>query len=281
MDPTELRRQIQRLESIASPSASLDRILSLAADSESDISDLEEAIQLDPAVASRVLRLSNSAYFAVPGGVETIARATLVIGYKNVLTLATCAAMAPVFQSDDANLDRSALWRHSCAVGESARIIGEHARVDGSAAYVAGLLHDLGTAVLSDLMGEKYGIVLDECMKSGDELAKVEHEQLGIDHGWAAAALFESWQVPDRLLAAAAQHHAPSGEPSGFAAIVRLADHMARQAGFEGPGEPAPRRAPPEPWLREIGLGPEALVEIVQQLEDRREVIQLASGGNS
>ncbi|MDJ0787320.1 MAG: HDOD domain-containing protein [Myxococcota bacterium] len=278
MGPEELRRKIQRLESIASPSASLDRILSLAADCESDIADLEAAIALDPAVASRVLRLSNSAYFGVAGGVETISRAVLVIGYKNVLTLATCAAMAPVFQGDDDNLDRRALWRHSCAVGEAARIVADAARLDGSSAYVAGLLHDLGMAVLSEVEGPLYGEVLAR-VDAGGDLVEIERETLGVDHGWAASVLFESWSVPDRLLSAAGRHHAPENEPSGFAAIVAIADQLARDSGFEGPGECKPEDPIPTSWLHALGLEREQVATLEERLLARRGVIELGVGG--
>ena len=69
MEEAELRQGICRLEGISSPPASLDRFLELAADCESDIQELTRAIESDPAITSRVLRLSNSAYFGVAGGV--------------------------------------------------------------------------------------------------------------------------------------------------------------------------------------------------------------------
>jgi hypothetical protein len=106
MERDEIRRAIQRLDGLSSPSASLDRILELAADCESDVSELTAAIESDPAVTSHVLWLSNSAYFGVAKEVTTLARAVVVIGWQNVLGLATCAALAPAFRAQDRRIGR-------------------------------------------------------------------------------------------------------------------------------------------------------------------------------
>jgi HD-like signal output (HDOD) protein len=277
METDALRRAIQRLDGISSPSASLDRILELASDCESGIDDLTAAIESDPAVTSRVLRLSNSAYYGQPGRVETVGRAIIVIGYRNVVSLAACAAIAPVFRGDDPRVDRAALWLHSCAAAEAARLVASRGASDPSVAYVAGLLHDLGIVVLSEVLGKEYGRVLDACRRRRLSLAEAERQVLGVDHGWAAGVLFERWSLPSRLLSAVSLHHAHEGDESGFAALVAVADQLAEDAGFRGPGRRP--ESPPDPGtLRAAGLKEVDYRELVEEMADRQAAIEAGAG---
>ncbi len=274
----ELRRSIERLESIGSPSASLDRILTLAADCESDLGELTSAIESDPAVTSRVLRLSNSAYFGVARQVETLDHAILVIGYRNVMSLATCAALAPMFAGDDPCVDRGALWRHSCATAEAARLLCRGGPVDPSTGYIAGLIHDLGIAVLSEVLGDDYGPAVERARQREETLAEAERELFGVDHAWAAGVLFERWTLPERLVNAVTRHHAPDEDPTGFAAAVALADQMARAAGYLGPSG----HRPGEPSLTLLDLAgykPADFDAATAEFEERREAIELSAGG--
>lgn len=276
-----LRRRIGCLEGIGSPSDSLDRILALAADCESDIGDLTDAIASDPAVTSRVLRLSNSAYFGAARQVETLDRAILVIGYKNVMSLATCAALAPLFSGSDSCIDRSALWRHCCATGEAARLLAGRGSFEPAASFIAGLLHDLGAAVLSEVIPDEYAEIVETAQRAGRTLYEVEMERLGVDHGWAAGILFERWTLSERLVTAVTAHHHPDADPSGFAALIGLADWMAAAGGYVGPTGWQPREAPPASLLEPAGIKPESFEEASEEFEERRDAIELSSGTSS
>lgn len=256
----------------------MDRILDLASDCESDIRELSRAIESDPAITSKVLRLSNSAYFGVAGGVGTVDRAILVVGYKNVLSLATCAALAPIFSSAGSSLDRGTLWLHSCATAEAARLLAEATGFDSSLAYVAGLLHDLGVVVLAEVFEKEYEEVLAECRRSGDRLARSEARLLGVDHAWAAGVLFERWTLPERLCTATALHHDPSQDATGFAALVAIANHLVSAAGLFGPEEWMPCEPPSTRWLEATGLSSEQLTGVVEDFETRRAAIELGAG---
>jgi HD-like signal output (HDOD) protein len=278
MQEDELRQSICRLEAIASPSASLDRILDLAADCESDIGELTHAIESDPAVTSKVLRLSNSAYFGVAGGVATVGRAILVIGYKNVLSLATCAALAPVFSSADSTVDRVKLWLHCCATAEAARILAEGTRFDPSIAYVGGLLHDLGVVVLAEVLEKEYGAAVLDAQESERSLARSETRLFGVDHAWAAGVLFERWTLPDELSRAVSLHHEPLRDASGFASLIAVASHLASASGLPGP-EARPPATPPEPgWLAAAGLTEARLEAASDEFAERRDAIELGAG---
>lgn len=279
MDSEELVRSIQRLESIPSPSFSLDRILELASDCESDIERLAEAIESDPAVTARVLRLANSTYFGVPGDVDTVVRAIIVVGYKNVLSLATCAALAPAFNGDDPVVDRNALWRHSCATAEAARVVAGHTDAEPSMAHVAGLLHDFGIVVLSEVLGEAYAPLWKAIRGGSKSLGQLERDSFGLDHAAAAGVLFERWTLPEALSRAVVLHDRPEEDPSGLATIVAVAAAVAARAGFLGPSEQGPRKEAHGDAMRLLGLAESDLEKIEEEFAERRDAVELICGG--
>ncbi len=281
MTPGELRRSVERLDSIPSPSFSLDRILELASESESDIEQLAESVEADPAVTARVLRLANSAYFGAARDVDSVARAIMVVGYKNVLSLAACAALAPAFQGQDAFLDRSVLWLHSCGVAEACRIVAAHVGLNPATAHVAGLLHDLGIVALSDILGDEYGQVLDEARRRGESLAAVESELLGVDHAAAAGYLFERWRLPPRLVGGVVHHHEPAADDSGLAAAVGLADRLAAKCGFLGVTGFEATGASIRELLAALSLEEASFEKFAEELEERRSAVELLAGAKA
>jgi len=279
MKSEDLVRSIERLESIPSPSFSLDRILELASDCESDIDRLAEAIEADPAVTVRVLRLANSAYFGVPGQVDSVARAIVVVGYKNVLSLAACAALAPAFQGEDAVLDRASLWLHSCAAAEAARIVAAHTDREPSIAHVADLLHDFGLVVLSEVLGSRYAPIWDEALSGQKALSDLEQNAFGLDHYGAAGVLFERWELPPSLVTGVVLARRPDEDPTGIASIVTIAAGLASRAGLAGPSECELGPAMQSSAERVLGLDEAALEKLYRELEERREAIELIAGG--
>lgn len=281
MTPQELRKSVEQIESIPSPSFSLNRILELASDSESEIAQLAASVETDPAVTARVLRLANSAYFGVARDVGSVGRAIMVVGYTNVLSLAVCAALAPAFQGQDTHLDRSALWMHSCGTAEASRIVAAHLGFDPATAHAAGLLHDLGAVVLSEVLGEEYGKVVDAAFRRGESLAAVEQEILGVAHPAAAGFLFDRWDLPLPLVAAVVHHHEPQTDNSGLAAVVALADHLAVRAGFLGVTCYEPSGGPSRELRGLLGLEETDVDKFASELEERRAAIELLAGARA
>jgi len=274
MKPEEIRRAIEKLDRIPSPSFSLNRILELASDTESDIQKLAESIEADPAVTARVLRLANSAYYGVARDVDSVTRAIVVVGYKNILALATCAALAPAFQGRDPWLDRGALWIHSCATAEASRIVALHAGLDPALAHVSGLLRDFGIVVLSEVMREAYAPLLREVRAGRGLLSQLEREAFGIDHAAAAGLLFERWRLPRRLIAASVCQEDPDRDPTGLARVAALAAGVAARAGFPGPLAGDGADAQGAGARVALGLDEAALEKIAEEVEERREAIE-------
>ncbi len=78
------------------------RLRAVLDDPDYAVSDIEEVISTDPAVATRLLRQANSPYFGFASKIETISRAVGLLGSQQVhdLVLATSVAQTlPGFPS--------------------------------------------------------------------------------------------------------------------------------------------------------------------------------------
>lgn len=267
----EIRWKIESLKSLASPPGSVDRIFDLAADSESRIEDLTTAIESDPAVSARLLRLANSAYFGLPARVASIHKAIVVLGYRTVQNLAACIALAPAFHGGRGGVDRSRLWLHSCAVAEAARLAALETASEPAAAYLAGLLHDIGQVVLEEAIPDLYAPVLRRAAVKGSVLREIERDALGLDHAEAGGWLAAHWNLPRKLRESIQNHEAQSG--AGLAGwVVPLAEHVALEEGFAG----APGDAPDASRILEsANLGVADLESLRERFKQRRDAIAL------
>lgn len=194
---------------------------------------LARVVERDTALAARVMRLVNSAFYAVSGGVETLERAVCLLGYSTIHQLALCLQSLQILGELGSPPPR-ALMQHAQQTAVAAQLLAERLLVpQPSRLFVAGLLHDMGRLALFCLQPEAAGRWSELAAGSVDRLA-VEVELFGIDHQRAGRLLSEKWKYPRPLQLVIAGHHAPrqlpEGEDGRLCRVVALADNWLRQA---------------------------------------------------
>ena len=100
--------------------------------------------------------------------------------------------------------------------------------VDPDAAYVAGLLHDVGRIIIFHHDAEILRQVDEGNWESPQALIEAEQRVCGITHPELGARACRRWHLPDLLVHAVARHHLPLGQPTTdldrLVGIVRFAD---------------------------------------------------------
>lgn len=93
-----------------------------------------------------------------------------------------------------------------------------------SEAYAAGLLHDLGLALLQEFPRPELTAVL--ALSEAEPASTPEDLALGASHAHVGARLLERWQQPPSIVKAVAYHHAPDRAPGAqrLTRIVHLAE---------------------------------------------------------
>jgi putative nucleotidyltransferase with HDIG domain len=119
-----------------------------------------ELVGRDPVLASRVLRLANSAVFPGKTPATSLENAVSRMGTEGLKLALVHYSMFQAFSSRDERIQAAfrGIWEHSLAVAllakEIAGLLEAPNAVDPGAAYLAGLLHDVGKPVVAALLLE-------------------------------------------------------------------------------------------------------------------------------
>src|SRR5262245_48924820 len=97
-------------------------------DPEASAESVARVVSRDPAVATNMLRIVNSAYYGLPVRVSSITLAVSVLGFNMTKKLALKAAVFSAFARRRDKLqqfDPLAFWQHAIFTGVAARVIGQ------------------------------------------------------------------------------------------------------------------------------------------------------------
>jgi putative nucleotidyltransferase with HDIG domain len=94
-------------------------------------------------------------------------------------------------------------------------------------AFAAGLLHDIGLALLHGFDRDAHQSLLDRWGGDDPALSAAEAATFGLSHDAAAARVLASWRFPPDFVAAVAGHHGDEPASSPLGAAVRIGDVLA------------------------------------------------------
>jgi putative nucleotidyltransferase with HDIG domain/predicted Zn finger-like uncharacterized protein len=208
----------------------------LTADERSSFQDMARVIETDQAIAARVLKISNSAYYGQMGKVTSIQHASVVLGMKTLNELLTLACAGGLLGRElkGYGLSSGDLWQHSLAAAGCARSIARKKKPEiADDAFSAGLIHDCGKLILDPYIAERRE-QFDACLaRERMPFLAAEKEVLGFDHAQIAAEVCQKWQIPDKITRAIAVHHMPSlAGQNELAYVVHAADSIALMCGI-------------------------------------------------
>ena len=208
----------------------------IMADSKAGFKELAELFEADQAIAAKILKLANSPYYGIAGGVSSIQKASVVLGQKTLGELITLSGVSGLLgdRLEGYGLDVGDLWKHSLAVAFGCRAIT--AKVDPSLesdAFTAGLLHDSGKLILDTYITERWQRFEDAMADGETSFLDAEKEVLELDHPEIASEVCKAWHIPDAISHAIRYHHLPSqSDESKLAYIVHAADTIALMSGL-------------------------------------------------
>ncbi len=203
---------------------------------DSNIKELARVIELEQAIATRVLKLANSAYYGLSGKVSSVQHASVLLGFKSLGELISVAGISNLMSKDlkGYQLDSGDLWRHSIAVAFGSRIIANRKDTEfGNLAFFAGLIHDAGKLILDPYVYERKNSFDEFMANSENTFVNAEKTILGFDHSEIASELCQKWKIPNDQRIAIRFHHNPSkSDGSELAFILHMADYIAMANGY-------------------------------------------------
>jgi len=265
---------VSRVEQLPSLPAIVHQLVAVTDNPDATIEMVEAVIRADQSLAAKILKMVNSAFFALSSRVSTISHAVVILGFDAVrntaLTVCTYDYLAQC--GLDTQFDKRRFWEHATAVGIFSKQLSATVRYKKTdEAFVAGLLHDLGKLVLDEYFASGFAQALERCRTTGVPLEVCEKEVLGFDHCYAGAAVARKWRFPIQLVDAIEEHHAPAAT-NVLCACVKLADMMARAWRQGASGNRLLSPVDPTVWDH-LPVSEADLREIIE--ESRDEIIQV------
>lgn len=189
--------------------------------------DIAQLIEADPAIAARLLRLANSAFYG-RSTVASIREAVIRVGIVDVAALVLATEVMQLFRgipTERWNLQQ--FWEHSLLTACYSQTLAPPAiQAHGAPVWLCGLLHDIGRLLLARHCPTEYAQVLAET-NAGVTLLDAEQATFGHTHAVVGAALLQAWEVPDDLAVCAARHHEPYAGTDAVWSIVAAANDLA------------------------------------------------------
>ena len=230
------RMVLQRLEDLPPMPQIVLRAREIMADQTAGISDLVNLLQNDQSIVTKVLRLSNSAYYGLSGKISTVQHAAVLLGQKTLSEVITMAGVSDLMGKEltGYDMDSGDLWRHSLAVGFGAQFLADRLKPQlSNDAFVAGLIHDGGKIILDEYVLQRKA-EFETYLADGEQTyLEAEKDLLGVDHSEIAADICKKWNLPEAIHHPIRWHHCPSRSGgSELALFLHVADYFAKMSGM-------------------------------------------------
>ena len=211
------------------------RVTELLEDEKSTAYQIGDAVQTDPALNSRILKLINSAYFGLRNPVTSISQAVTLLGRDNLQQVLVGSVLSQVFKDFEVGeFPLRDFWQHCIKTAIIARQLAmQNARIiDHEAFFTAGLLHDIGWLVIAKVNPGAYRVVGDIANREKTDVIEIERDKLGITHVDVGVALLKNWRIPRLIVECVRSHHQDDhSEPFEIeTSIVFLANRLSRVA---------------------------------------------------
>lgn len=185
------------------------------------IADLVRLVQTDPAIAGRLLQVSNAAIFARPRPIVSLQRAIVALGAFRVRDMVIgLSIMANNARGHCAAFDYGAFWGHSLATAIACQELARCAQMAAEEIFTIGLLARIGELALATLHPDDYSTILLAARQGTGTLRQLELDAFDMDHRQLGATMLAEWGLPDWLIQAAYAHEDP--DAAGFADGSRL-----------------------------------------------------------
>lgn len=271
----ELKAAVEEILKVYTIPVVLKRVLEVVENERSSISDLVDVIQHDQALSSKIVATANTAFYGFRRNIASIPGAAVTLGFNMVRSLAVSVSVFRCASGDREFLKN--LWQHSFEAALASSLIAERTGIaKKEEAFLAGLIHDLGRAILYQIYGEKYQRVSAEGADEG--LSERETKAFGANHSQVGAWFIDKFRFPRECVLAVEYHHGPreyegNRFAQNLASIVRIADFIV----MGGKKEKGAEEAPSEKLtaiMKSVYLDGEGIKEIREKLSEMEEMIR-------
>jgi HD-like signal output (HDOD) protein len=231
-----LDRMIKNIEQIPPLPVISQKILNVIQDPNVSFPHLSRIIEKDQALALKILKIANSAFFNSLGKVSSLDHALVKLGMNEIKSIVLGFSVQNFFStSEDSTFERARFWKHGIVCSQIAKYLGSlyHVRQDDSL-FLSGLIHDMGKVVLDQYFHEDFLQIIDYINANETSFSKAEKQVTGTTHYQIAAKLLKQWKFPNQIVLQVFYHHAPwyDKDFQTHSIIIYLSNIFTKLAGF-------------------------------------------------
>ncbi|HBA72544.1 MAG: HD family phosphohydrolase [Geobacteraceae bacterium GWC2_55_20] len=198
------------------------KVMQLIESEKATAEELAKVVASDPAVAARVLKISNSSFYGCQRQIQTLSHAIVVLGFSTLKSLVVAASVKQVYKPY--GLTEKMLWEHSFGAGLAARIIAKETRAaNEEEAFLGGLFHDIGKIIMNNMDSQQFQAAMQKCYNDQVSFSEAERQVYSYTHSEVGALVIKKWNFPDILMHAVLKHHSFDFAEDEDAYQIRLA----------------------------------------------------------
>ncbi len=201
-----------------------------------------KVIAEDQAIAVKVLRIVNSAFYGLPNKIGNLKHAVVILGLNQIKNLVLATSTLQVFQKLESShsFNMQKFWEHSIGCAVSARVLAETASLrNPDDVFSGGLLHDIGKLVHAVYLSEEFSDIIADVEETGAPMIESEERILGCDHTYTGRELGTKWGLSQGTIDMIAHHHLsdPSAELTKEIAAIHVGNIFSIALGLGSGGE--------------------------------------------
>lgn len=137
------------------------KVLSLMSDPDISIEKVKRIIGSDPALAAKILKVANSAFYGGFRNIQNLSQAILRLGLNSVRNIVIATSLKNVYKRF--GLTEKLLWEQMIGSAMASNLLARQTRrADAEDAFIGGLLHDIGKVVINNEYPEAYARVMEK-----------------------------------------------------------------------------------------------------------------------
>ncbi len=257
----KLRHLVSSLDTLPTPPEVYFNLLDELNSPTASVISVSKIVSRDVAMTAQILKLTNSAFFALPTTVTSSQQAVRLLGFDTIRALVLMAGFFSRFKGDAsvaAFLER--LSRRSLAIGVLAKAIAEAEKLNSlvtDQACCAGALSHVGTLLLIANWPDRFKKASSLAETDGLGIVEAERRVFGASHAVFGAYLLGLWGFTDPIVEAVAYHHQPSScsyHKFGALTVLHVAQYLTKGEADSPDSDEMPGAALDQEYLAEVGV---------------------------
>lgn len=134
--------------------------------------ELEGILKVDPGLTSKLLKIANSALYARQREITSLQMAISLVGFKTIKSLVLVLTASSLFPQMKKSAFHARFWRYCILSAFLSRGITVrcYKAAEAEEAFIAGLLHDIGQAILYNSNPRTYEQALETSRQGSNTL---------------------------------------------------------------------------------------------------------------